>query len=40
MSHMAARWVLKNIYEQENLDVRQQVFEPTFVARDSVSRLS
>jgi LacI family transcriptional regulator len=38
MSHMAARWVLKNVYEQESLDVRQQVFEPTFVSRDSVTR--
>lgn len=37
MSRMAARWVLKNVYEQENLDV-QQAFEPSFVARDSVSR--
>ena len=40
MSHMAARWVLKNVYQQENLDVRQRVFEPSFVARDSVSRLA
>jgi LacI family transcriptional regulator len=40
MSHMAARWVLKNVYEQDGLDVRQQVFEPSFVARDSVGRPS
>jgi len=40
MSHMAARWVLQNVYQQENLDVRQRVFEPSFVDRDSVSRLA
>jgi LacI family transcriptional regulator, galactose operon repressor len=38
MSHMAARWVLKNVYQQEGLDVHQQVFRPTFVSRDSVSQ--
>ncbi len=37
MSHMAARWVLQNVYQQENLDVRQRVFEPSFIERDSVS---
>jgi LacI family transcriptional regulator len=40
MSHMAARWVLQNVYQQENLDVRQRVFEPSFIARDSVSGLA
>lgn len=40
MSHMAARWVLQNVYQQENLDVRQRVFEPSFIARDSVSALA
>ena len=40
MSHMAARWVLQNVYQQENLDVRQRVFEPSFIERDSVSRLA
>ena len=40
MSHMAARWVLRNVYHQENLDVRQRVFEPSFIARDSVSGLA
>lgn len=39
MSHMAARWVLKNVYDHKKLEV-QQSFEPTFVARDSVARLS
>lgn len=38
MSRMAARWVLKNVYEQDHLDIGQQVFQPSFVARDSVSR--
>ena len=37
MGHMAARWVLKNVYQQENLDVRQRVFKPNFVDRDSVA---
>lgn len=37
MSRMAARWVLRNVYEQEDLEL-QQVFEPSFVDRDSVSR--
>lgn len=37
MSHMAARWVLKNVYQQANLEV-QQAFEPSFIERDSVSR--
>jgi LacI family transcriptional regulator len=36
MGHMAARWVLQNVYQQENLDVRQRVFQPNFVDRDSV----
>lgn len=37
MSHMAARWVLRNVYQQVHLDV-QQAFEPSFIERDSVSR--
>lgn len=37
MSHMAARWVLRNVYQQNGLEV-QQAFEPRYVARDSVSR--
>lgn len=37
MSRMAARWVLRNVYQQDNLDI-QQVFEPSFIERDSVSR--
>jgi LacI family transcriptional regulator len=36
MGTMAARWVLKHVYEQEQ-DV-QQVFEPALVERDSVTR--
>jgi LacI family transcriptional regulator len=37
MSHMAARWVLRNVYQQSGLEV-QQAFEPSYIARDSVSR--
>ncbi|HZF14733.1 MAG TPA: LacI family DNA-binding transcriptional regulator [Steroidobacteraceae bacterium] len=37
MSRMAARWVLKNVYQQGDLDV-QRVFEPSFMLRDSVAR--
>jgi LacI family transcriptional regulator len=36
MGRMSARWVLKNVYEQEQ--PMQQVFEPVLVERDSVSR--
>jgi DNA-binding LacI/PurR family transcriptional regulator len=36
MGHMAARWVLQNGYKHEDLDVRQRVFKPNFVERDSV----
>lgn len=39
MGHMAARWVLRNVYEHSGIDV-QQSFEPRFVQRDSVSRPS
>lgn len=38
MSRMAARWVLRNVYSQGDVDT-QRVFEPNFVERDSVSRL-
>lgn len=37
MSHMAARWVLRNVYQQSGLEV-QQAFEPSYIERDSVSR--
>jgi LacI family transcriptional regulator len=36
MATMAARWVLKHVYDQPQ-DV-QQAFEPELVERDSVSR--
>ena len=36
MATMAARWVLKHVYDQPQ-DV-QQVFEPKLVERDSVAR--
>jgi LacI family transcriptional regulator len=38
MSRMAARWVLKHVYEQQH-EV-QQVFEPRLVERDSVGKPS
>ncbi len=38
MSRMAARWVLKHVYDQQH-DV-QQVFEPRLVERDSVGKPS
>jgi LacI family transcriptional regulator len=37
MARMASRWVLKHVYDQQDLDV-QQVFEPRLIERDSVSR--
>jgi LacI family transcriptional regulator len=37
MAGMAARWVLKHVYEQQDIDV-QQAFEPKLVERDSVGR--
>jgi LacI family transcriptional regulator len=37
MAEMAARWVLKHVYEQDQVDVRQ-AFEPKLVERDSVGR--
>jgi LacI family transcriptional regulator len=37
MSRMAARWVLRNVYQQGDVPA-QRVFEPNFVDRDSVSR--
>jgi LacI family transcriptional regulator len=37
MARMASRWVLRNVYDQHDLDV-QQVFEPRLIERDSVGR--
>jgi len=37
MSRMAARWVLHNVYNQGDV-ASQRVFEPNYVARDSVGR--
>jgi LacI family transcriptional regulator len=37
MSRMAARWVLRNVYQQGDLEI-QRAFEPSFIQRDSVSR--
>ena len=39
MGRMAARWVLKNIYQQKGLQL-QNLFEPTVVQRDSVQALA
>jgi LacI family transcriptional regulator len=37
MSRMAARWVLKNVYHQGELEI-QRAFEPSFIGRDSIGR--
>ncbi|HUQ09333.1 MAG TPA: LacI family DNA-binding transcriptional regulator [Steroidobacteraceae bacterium] len=37
MAEMAARWVLKNVYEHQQAEV-QQSFEPMLVSRDSAAR--
>ena len=37
MALMASRWVLKHVYDQQQINV-QQVFEPKLVERDSVGR--
>jgi LacI family transcriptional regulator len=37
MADMAARWVLKHVYEQNQPEV-QQAFEPRLISRDSVAR--
>jgi LacI family transcriptional regulator len=37
MSAMAARWVLKHVYEHEQVDV-QTAFEPKLIQRDSIGR--
>jgi LacI family transcriptional regulator len=37
MADMAARWVLKNVYEQPQIEI-QQAFEPKLVSRDSIAR--
>jgi LacI family transcriptional regulator len=39
MSQMAARWVLKNVYGQRKLEI-QQLFEPHFIERESLTRAS
>ncbi len=39
MGRMAARWVLKNIYQHKGLKL-QNLFEPTVVSRDSVQHLT
>jgi LacI family transcriptional regulator len=38
MSHMAVRWIMKNVYKEDCGDI-QHVFEPGLLVRDSVSRL-
>ena len=38
MGRMAARWVLKNIYQQQALQLKN-VFEPALVCRDSACSL-
>lgn len=38
MGRMAARWVLRHVYEQDGLDIRN-VFKPRLITRGSVERL-
>ena len=35
MGHMAAKLVLKNVYQQDKLTI-QHCFEPTLISRDSI----
>ena len=39
MGHMAAKIVLKHVYQQDNIEV-QHSFEPTVIVRDSVKNIS
>lgn len=39
MGHMAAKLVLKNVYQQEKLEIRH-FFEPTLITRDSVRSIN
>ena len=39
MGHMAARWVLKNVYNQDQLEI-QTIFEPEMVVRESAAAVS
>lgn len=38
MGRMAARWILRNVYEQPDLEIRN-LFKPELIARDSVRRI-
>lgn len=39
MGHMAAKLVLKNVYERKNISITHS-FEPTLITRDSVNKLT
>ena len=39
MGHMAARWVLKNVYNQDKLTI-QTIFKPEMVVRESAAAVS
>ena len=39
MGHEAATWVLKHVYDIDNLDVKKE-FEPEFIPRDSIKQLA
>ena len=39
MGHMAAKLVLKNVYQQKDIEI-QHFFEPTLIARDSINTLN
>ena len=38
MGHMAARWILKNIYKNMSLDIKN-MFEPTLIYRNSIRKI-
>lgn len=39
MGHMAARFVLKNVYQQKNINTKHH-FEPSLISRDSIAAIS
>ncbi|MEP1743496.1 MAG: LacI family DNA-binding transcriptional regulator [Kangiellaceae bacterium] len=39
MARATAHWVLKNVYKQKNLAEIQNLFEPEFIARDSIATI-
>ncbi len=40
MARATAHWVLKNVYKQKNIDSVQNLFDPEFVARNSIAKVA